>query len=366
MSIYLREMLPYDPSIKKNGEADKGLQDYAFLMRVAKLACTALLEGDLKKFDALVGENACQIRAFKVVSIASSRREEIRAFLDRMPESGPSSIERNETLEEKLKGCDIRLSEDVAFLIDAFLLNVAKIVDKQFSLCRNERGDPAQLVTELGGITKAFATRVTRMARQRLSKASVNFVQEQADQLDENNLQEMCSKELIYKSWASIPMFWTYKTLLLAAKDAGLPLIFRAKFIAEDEEDRKVNQAYALFQPFDGKYEAFSPSEEDDPRAAIRIDGMARTTLSALPSVEQWRDGLSENPVDIILAGAADHRQYPDESKDALLPIDERFLAYKRMANEKGCCDSNQSLFFIQHVYPITIEKIRAKIGERT
>ena len=58
----------------------------------------------------------------------------------------------------------------------------------------------------------------------------------------------------------------------------------------------------------------------------------------------------------VILAGAADHRQYPDPNVEVKGDTAER-LEYKRIALEEGYCLSNPKMFFIQHVYASTAQK---------
>lgn len=63
---FLSELLPYDTSTKINGGLKTGLKEYSLLLAATKQAMTLLRCGDLEQFDAVVGENACQIRAVKI------------------------------------------------------------------------------------------------------------------------------------------------------------------------------------------------------------------------------------------------------------------------------------------------------------
>ena len=62
---------------------------------------------------------------------------------------------------------------------------------------------------------------------------------------------------------------------------------------------------------------------------------------------------------DVILAGAADHRQYPDPEQNALIEKmgDGEFETYKALAKLKGFSLDNPSTFFIQHVYASVISQ---------
>ena len=53
---------------------------------------------------------------------------------------------------------------------------------------------------------------------------------------------------------------------------------------------------------------------------------------------------------DIILCGAAHHKQYPDE-KIVLQTDDREYEKHKQMAEREGFSINNPTLFFINHVY---------------
>ena len=59
----------------------------------------------------------------------------------------------------------------------------------------------------------------------------------------------------------------------------------------------------------------------------------------------------------VILAGAADHRQYPDSEEDRRIEVlgDEEFESYRTLARSSGYALENPSIFFIQHVYPSVV-----------
>lgn len=74
----------------------------------------------------------------------------------------------------------------------------------------------------------------------------------------------------------------------------------------------------------------------------------------------------------VILAGAADHRQYPDPKEDQRIEElgDEEFEGYRKMARANGYALENPSTFFIQHVYPTTALKLpqivlKARLAEK-
>ena len=63
---FLSELLPYDISTKTNWSLKAGLKEYSLLLAATKQAMRMLRCGDLEQFDAVIGENAYQIRAVKI------------------------------------------------------------------------------------------------------------------------------------------------------------------------------------------------------------------------------------------------------------------------------------------------------------
>jgi len=63
----------------------------------------------------------------------------------------------------------------------------------------------------------------------------------------------------------------------------------------------------------------------------------------------------------VILAGAADHRQYPDPKKDAeiLALNDAEFTQHVALAQSKGFAETNPTTFFIQHVYADSSDSLK-------
>lgn len=76
-----------------------------------------------------------------------------------------------------------------------------------------------------------------------------------------------------------------------------------------------------------------------------------------LPSKSIWKAAITTQKLGVILAGAADHRQYPDPEEDRRIEVlsDEEFESYRTLARSSGYALENPSIFFIQHVYPSVV-----------
>ncbi|EDV29920.1 uncharacterized protein TRIADDRAFT_52827 [Trichoplax adhaerens] len=96
---------------------------------------------------------------------------------------------------------------------------------------------------------------------------------------------------------------------------------------------------------------------------AIVLIGSTARDFNNLPSVHDWKKELiASGPIDIFLACAATHKQYPNEMAGEEIYKDQiqnkEFQFYRKKAFEWGCCLQNASRFFWSHVYCDSIENI--------
>jgi hypothetical protein len=387
---FLSELLPYDPSIKVNGSLRTSLKEYSLLLVAMEKVMAALQCGDFEQFDAVVGENACEIRAAKIAMSVLKYLEAVPSIqaqikrakqkIEVLSQSLELLMKKGVSLHALLKEeeLDVSLTEDELFLIESFLLSVAKTVKppkEETPLCRNDAADPKKLKEFGKDVSTSFVDDLVRKTRQLLSAASVAFVQAQAQLLGDEQLKRMCSQEFVvnHNSWLCIPMFWTYKTLLLAAQKKGIPLVFYVKFLAQDKGFEVVDEECLLLQSaFDGRsslaYEEVIPCRRDLAKVAIIVQGAVCANGDRLPSKSQWKKAIASQKLDVILAGAADHRQYPNSEEDIRIEQlkDEEFESYRKLARNAGYALENPTMFFIQHVYlatgdrlPLLVQKTR-------
>lgn len=79
-----------------------------------------------------------------------------------------------------------------------------------------------------------------------------------------------------------------------------------------------------------------------------------------LPSSTAWKTKISAQKLEAIFAGAAEHSQYPDPTKNEKIEElqDKEFKNYRKIALTNGYSLENPSTFFIQHVYPAVVGKL--------
>lgn len=370
---YISTLLPYELETKTNGQLKKGLLEYSLLLKVSKQAFISLEEGDLEKFDALVGENACQIRAIKIALIASRDLDYIQEHVQRISLTlakvssllEESSIQKLMHSGKSLKtileenGLEHALSSDDQFCIQSFILcemREAQTDEEAIeTLCRDPKLLPQKLKCLQPEISTSFLKSLASKMRKLLSETSVKFVKEIAEEIQNTELFEILSTYTnYYNTRPCTPMFWTYKTLLLMAQKERVPLILKAKFCDQNDPHLKVVSEKAIYFkpcPFSSKYIQAEPTLEELEAPACIVEGAVCIEEDLSFIQPKWEKTLGQHSIeDIILAGAADHRQYPDSTIELTIQ-DQQYLNYKKLAKEGGFSLENPKTFFIRHIY---------------
>jgi hypothetical protein len=387
MKHKLHEILHYHPSERNNSQLKKSLLEYKFLVTALDQAIFHFEKGNLEKFDSLVGENACQIRAVKIAKLAGTEldfceiKEQIIAISEKidvlMEGELLSDIPCKEfSLEQVINhyDLDVDLSKDQMFLIQAFLLSEMKAPqDKDtHSLLRIDKSSPTRL-RALGEITSSFSFNLGRKLRRLLSEASVKFVKELAWNLGDVTLLDAVSDHNIYfhnDAWPCLPMFWTYEILLKTCLKEGIPLILKAKFLKPDGKNYQFLEEETLFFKSVKGSNNFSLVQPENTflelkKPACVISGTVVVNDSQHCKVRWKEKMLNYGILDAILAGAADHRQYPNPNRRIEIE-DSKFRWYLEMAKTKGFSLNNPSMFFINHVFSSQVRNFPELINNET
>jgi len=373
-SHYLTELLHYNPSEKKCSDLPKALQEFQFLLLTAAAAIHNIQNLDLEKFDCVVGENACQIRAIKIALIASKKpgtfddlNQRIANSLAKIDEllttHSINSLMRSKNSLRKiidLNELDIILSLDEMFAIQSYLLSEMKESEpeNEFMPCilRKDICVPNKLQEQYPHITSTFLSKLAKRLRRLIAEASVHFVKEAAKDLNDPTLLKMASDFVLeHNALPCIPTFWTFKTLFSLAQKEMIPLVIHVKFIDEVSIGYHVkDEEFLCYTPCKNAktYLKADLAQIDLAQPACFIQGVIRPKKGqALPSKNEWNETMSKNSViDVMLAVGADHRQYPDPNQIVPIQIEE-YDHYKNLAEKNGFSMNNPTTFFAQHIY---------------
>ncbi|RDD36620.1 hypothetical protein TrispH2_011449 [Trichoplax sp. H2] len=374
--FHLSQLLPYDPNVKKERRLINGLKEYLVLVIATEHVMEMLSKYDINKFDPLVGENACQIRAIQTAlvflkhplvnnQVLSSKINRIKLQCLSMLQDIERVIKEGFSLSNLLKekNIELNLNFDEIFLIESYLLTKVKIVlppRQENPIVKNEY-TVTKKIKEISSVGSTFANKLVARLRQNLSEHSVQFVQELAYQLElEESIKQMISADFVvmHRKLKCIPCFWTAKVITEAALSFGIPIVMHVQLKSKDRNYQLEHEIYLYFEATSSKYQNVCPSSLQKESPAIVLLGSTCRDFSNLPSISDWtKEITTSGPVDLLLAYAAAHRQYPDETSEINIQ-DKEFEFYRKKALEWGCCIQNSSRFFLSHAYCNHIENI--------
>ena len=187
----LLDLLPVSPNamLKTSEEKVKFLNMYVYFVKLSIESFETFLTGDLQKFDAHVGDTACQIRAYRVYKLYhfSSTRERLPSVIvtfQKMLDALEDIIMEFSKLKQKsyishkdfldVLKIEMSLDEDLAFLLVAFFLTKYSRVDEKKLFGRI---DYERLYHNKNIASKGFLDRLIIYFQRFLSADSYNFLQ---------------------------------------------------------------------------------------------------------------------------------------------------------------------------------------------
>jgi len=366
----LSDLLPYDPCDRSKERLEKSLNEYRFLLTALDRAMGALEREEFSLFDPLVGENACQIRALKNALVFNTspidksllpRIREIKNKLDLISYNVQDLVDEGISLKGLLESEDanISLNYNELYLATSYFLTIVKVdrpSKSDLPYIKNEYTDPKKL-KELGNIGTMFAESLIKNLRITLSQMSCQFVQTLADILPlPQQIQDAVSDKymIIHRRLQCLPCYWTTLLLMLEALKSEIPIVVIGHQMAEEKDAKIQDETTIFFEATAQGYIETSKDSFDPNQPALILLGSSYGKSQDMPKIETWRKELVKHgPMDLVLAYAAIHRQYPDESKDPLVEQidDKRFDHCKKQAEEWGCSVENPSLFFLSHAF---------------
>lgn len=373
----LSELLPYDPQAKTGERLIAGLKEYDFLLTTAELSIQLLSKEQISCFDPLVGENACQIRALKNCLIFSkypvninellvkiqSARKKIDELFGKASQLKESHISLGNILEDA--DIDIQLTYSEIYLIKSYLLTVVKTIKppkEDIPFIKNEYTDTKKLKS-IKPIGTMFAESLIKKLRESLSAFSVSFVQELSSKLAPKSLASAMSDKFYirHNRLHCLPCYWVTKLLMIQAQKSQIPLIIIARQLATDQNYKIIREMPLSFKTnlFGYKYTSFDSFNSKAPTLVLLVNTCRKS--HEFSELTEWKKELLKyNPIDLVLAYAASHRQYPDITKNDLLNQiqDKEYEFYKKKALDWGCSIEDPSGFFLSHAFCDKIENI--------
>ena len=369
-SYKLSHLLPFDMNtLEQNQNLQNQLRIYETIINLAIDSCNYWHKKNYSLFDALVSENACQIRAFWIISNALKKLIKTDILKDKLLATLEiiTALPKNDSLYSlgqliELENLEMELTRDEIFLILSHILYRMRAKtpkdNNEISLFMADKTDCKCFLPQ---IKKNKAERLNHKSKVLLSKLSVEYIEEKG--LFDNRERYSILKPKEKDELAIYPMFWTYEILLNLARKEGIPLLLYTKFTSKSSNNKfqKIDEEIVLFESKNSIYER-CPIEFSSERPVCVIEGI---TVNEAISKEKWITDVEKYGIlKIILAGAAHHRQFPDSKLDEEFDqeiyqnIAYEYKKYKELADEIGCSCNYPHFFFIQHVYPHILNRV--------
>ena len=272
----LNQLFPFDLNKKgKNQNLKDQLKVYKTILIVAIECCHHWHHRNYSLFDALVAENACQIRTFWIISHAlngSIQTENLKGhclaalklvndFL--LSESLRDSKGNGHLLGDLFQRHDqleVNLSQDEMFLFLTYLL--CKMIDKKDSnesrvvnLCMTDKADLCCFSPNIG---TNQADKFNYKSRVLLSQLSVEYIKSLGLAYYPESFALFQENRETKTHLSIFPMFWTYEIVLNHARKEGIPLLVYTKFATNligTEEYEIRDEEVALFESKNSIYE---------------------------------------------------------------------------------------------------------------
>ena len=329
---FLSHLLPYSLESRKGRTLVlQSLKEYLFLLIAAEQALASFQLGKLTDFDALVGENACQIRAVKLALIVRENKLDTDSLLSKIATSKKTVEEHiGNSLSNIKKGSvslkcifekdliEVDMHYHGFFLLKAYLLTIVKDFDdsSKNKLLGNDFTSTRKLQS-LYQISTMFAEKLIKRLRQKLSEHSANFVKQIAY---DGNIDSLENGELVFHDFFAesngltyIPCYWNMAILVQKVLNENIPIVLLVDQKAKDKGYDVVRREKFVFETNAKGCREIDESLLSANQPVIVFYGSSCKNAEEFLDLVSWRkDILKHSPIDLILACSAAHPQYPD------------------------------------------------------
>uniref|UniRef100_UPI0026206B08 hypothetical protein n=1 Tax=uncultured Legionella sp. TaxID=210934 RepID=UPI0026206B08 len=346
------------------------------------------LNGNYIAHDALVGENACHIRAFALLDIAQLTNNEhfhttlitIIAEIKYIINTIDALTLTTEDTKKSVKNFLIEhgliffipneFAEQLKYLIDSYLLTLTKEQLHTSGLTLKER--TSYEAVRNWGFAYNRAQYLVHHTQKSLSAMSCEYVISQAKLLKNNDMSLLLHIKKDAHERSFIPQFFTAKVLFLRALEKNTILLIK---ITRYFNLTPLDTTVLCFKPnaSNNDFELCSNFQDDKP--CVMIEGVIDYKDIPETMAEYKSRFISQSILDTILANFAIHPQYSGELKhlpppfeEALLTLNnsdevenirintvltaqEEFYRNRQYAIDNGCSLENPGLLFINHMY---------------
>jgi hypothetical protein len=380
-SFYISESCPLNKSDILSGKIVKqGIDNYFGFLEIFQKALLSFVMNELRDFDPLVGENACQLRGYIFATIANDHKlkteafkyiEQINEILNKIEflkiDTGKNNAIGHILSENKL---DIKLPLVYQFIALSYFLTITKTSlitpakdqeSSQVFLLIKEDTKKNKFSVINPRVSSNFSEKLDLFARKRISELSIQYIQEQlsfSPISDKEKLLEWTTESFLKKTLIglnTIPALYSTEIILKLTWLKKTPIILKIRRI-NSIDAKEIDICTLLYMPDlnSFKYNLKIPTaEKDDIQNCSAIICEAVSIAEPLCNVNEFLQEISKKDfVTMVLSFMAAHPQYCADLKNFSWPENDKYLNnFKQIAIEEGFCKQNPKLCHIYHIY---------------
>ncbi len=300
-------------------------------------AICCFIKQDLTAYDALVGENACHIRAAYITKLTTRInndlifKKHLHAFTSKLEllifQLHQTAINKDDSTNSIKMFLDkhnlsFPLSSDyfsqIKYILDAHLLTLTKESISTTELTLNERTNYHRL--KEFGLAKNKAKAMVSDAQKTLSKASCDYIQEEAIHLNNQALTYLLRIRQDAHRRSFLPQFIVAKVIFQRALQQRQNLLIKITRTLRGESFEQINLYFKTNSNQTDFIPCNTPSGTQSCFVASGIVNYETTPESKKDYISRL---TSASIIDILYANFAMHPQYAGELKDLPLPFNE-------------------------------------------
>jgi hypothetical protein len=394
-------LLPYTECAQLISKKKK-LDDLYFFKSVIDFSLKGLecfIQGHLSQFDAQVGENLCQIRAYRIIyiwkSILNSSHlknkfiekinviKEYQRKLDDIITQWEEAIEHSSFYNKELDEAEnvnsflnknnifLELNEEIVFVVSCFFLTYFNIRSENMPVAI----DLVFIAKELS-ISKYRAKKLTQKYQQTVCKLGCDFIMKVSSELNTNlNYLEILPKfcQVSDEDRTVLPCYTASEIIFHHSIKEKIPIFLCVKRKRSNSKEIEDIVYFLLVGNGEKKYFSLVSCEDYLTSYCMVVSGDMEFDLLEHPQ-KYALNFLEKNPLKLILANTATHPQYSGKKlseyrNDPFLLIDpneytpniashkENLIDMKNFALSIGCSKENPSTFFLRHFYASQVIK---------
>lgn len=382
--------------VSKN-QKDKFLNLLHSIVSLALIGLKEFKKGNFNQFDAQIGENLCQIRAYHITFLArkylqdssqeslfqskidflADYQKAIEASIDHWNHAVRTSskynkhLDGNETVNEFLEknSLFIELHDDIVYLASCFFL--AHFSTKVNGILQSISLEA--IGCELNN-SKSQAKKLVQAFQNNICRLGLDFVQYLLNSLPQLAHYKKILPELIKESGDSrlvLPCFVASEIIFYHALSTQTPILLSVHRVGAQIKEEEIIY-FVMIGGYLAKYSLFDQKEYVLSACMVIEAEVNYRTNEEIESVEEYIHRLLKaNPIQALLANTAMHPQYAgsqlhhlthDPFITVLNPGDKRiaeqsFNSMRQFATEWGCHKENSLTLFMKHAYSNSLQK---------